>query len=222
MYFPRCFFIRSVENIIATFSEFLFQYFRFFVSFLLSSLDVNIVLLNFKETTLKYSPRQNFVFDLESINWCDQIVEELSLIQSRIIVTEKLMIIPLLTTVLYVGKTIVIRNAQIHKNTQKDKSCEWEMFLFFYLPTARPDRSAARQPMLQSFPRAPWLPRNHAPPVGGAAKQPLLQTIPGPTLEVAFRVSIGCKCKTRTKVFPGKWKKCEKDSLKVQPTFFSQ
>ena len=100
-----------------------FQYFRFFVSFLLSSLDVNIVLLNFKETTLKYSPRQNFVFDLESINWCDQIVEELSLIQSRIIVTEKLMIIPLLTTVLYVGKTIVIRNAlrnaQIHKNTQK-------------------------------------------------------------------------------------------------------
>ena len=34
--FPRCFFIRSVENIIATFSEFLFQYFRFFVSFLLS------------------------------------------------------------------------------------------------------------------------------------------------------------------------------------------
>ena len=89
----------------------------------------------------------------------------------------------------------------------KKKNCEWEMFLFFYLPTARPDRSAARQPMLQSFPRAPWLPRNHAPPVRGAAKQPLLQTIPGPTLEVAFRVSIGCKCKTRTKVFPGKWKK---------------
>ena len=76
--------------------------------------------------------------------------------------------------------------------------------LVFYLPTARPDRSAARQPMLQSFPRAPWLPRNHAPPVGGAAKQPLLQTIPGPTLEVAFRVSIGCKYKTRTKLFPGK------------------
>ena len=36
MYFPRCFFIRSVENITTTFSEFLFQYFRFFVSFLLS------------------------------------------------------------------------------------------------------------------------------------------------------------------------------------------
>ena len=30
MYFPRCFFIRSVENITITFSEFLFQYFRFF------------------------------------------------------------------------------------------------------------------------------------------------------------------------------------------------
>ena len=119
--FPRCFFIRSVEKFIATFSEFLFQYFRFFVSFLLSSLDVNIVLLNFKETTLKYSPRQNFVFDLESINWCDQIVEELSLIQSRIIVAEKLMIIALLT-VLYVGKT------------QKIKNCEWEMFLFFICP----------------------------------------------------------------------------------------
>ena len=60
---------------------------------------------------------------------------------------------------LYVGKTIVIRNAQknaqIHKNTQKNKNCEQEMFLFFYLPTARPDRSVARQPMLQSFPRAP-------------------------------------------------------------------
>ena len=71
--------------------------------------------------------------------------------------------------------------------------------LVFYLPTARPDRSAARQPMLQSFPRASRLPRNHAPPVRGAAKQPLLQTFPGPTLEVAFRVSIGCKYKTRTK-----------------------
>ena len=138
MCFPRCFFTRSVENITTTFSEFLFQYFRFFVSFLLSSLDVNIVLLNFKETTLKYSPRQNVVFDLESINWRNQIVEELSLIQSRIIVIEKLMIIPLLTTVLYVGKTIVIRNAQknaqIHKNTQKNKNCEWEMFLFFICP----------------------------------------------------------------------------------------
>ena len=122
MYFPRCFFIRSVENITTTFSEFLFQYFRFFVSFLLSSLDVNIVLLNFKETTLKYSPRQNFVFDLESINWCDQIVEELSLIQSRIIVALKLMIISLLT-VLYVGKT-----------QKKIKNCEWEMFLFFICP----------------------------------------------------------------------------------------
>ena len=87
--FPRCFFIRSVENIITTFSEFLFQYFRFFCLFL---------------AFFKYSPRQSFVFDLESINWCDQIVEELSLIQSRIIVTEKLVIIPLLT-VLYVGKT---------------------------------------------------------------------------------------------------------------------
>ena len=118
---------RSVENIIATFSEFLFQYFRFFVSFLLSSLDVKIVLLNFKEPTLKYSPRQNFVFDLESINWCDQIVEELSLIQSRIIVTEKLMVIPLLT-VLYVGKTIMSRK------TQKINDFEWEMFLFFICP----------------------------------------------------------------------------------------
>ena len=36
------------------------------------------------------------VFYFESINWCDQIVEELSLIQSRIIVAEKLMKIPLL------------------------------------------------------------------------------------------------------------------------------
>ena len=115
MYFPRCFFIRSVENITTTFSEFLFQYFRFFVPFLLSSLDINIVLLNFKETTLKYSPRQNF--DCESINWCDQIIEELSLIQPRIIVAEKLMIIPLLTTVLYVGKTIMSRNTQKRLST---------------------------------------------------------------------------------------------------------
>ena len=128
MYFPRCFFIMSVENITTTFSEFLFQHFRYFVSFLLSSLDVNIVLLNFKETTLKYSPRQNFVFDLESINWCDQIVEELSLIQSRIIVTEKLMIIPLLTTVLLWEKQLWVG---IHK---KIKNCEWEMFLFFICP----------------------------------------------------------------------------------------
>ena len=44
------------------------------------------------------------------------------------------MIIPLLTTVLYVGKTIVIRNAQIYKNTPKNKNCEWEMFLFFICP----------------------------------------------------------------------------------------
>ena len=117
MYFPRSCFIRSVENITTTFSEFPFQYFY-----------VNIVLLNFKETTQKYSPRQNSAFDLESINWCDQIVEELYLFQSSIIVTEKLMIIALLTTVLYVGKTIV------SKNTQKIKNCEREMFLFFICP----------------------------------------------------------------------------------------
>ena len=100
-----------------------FSIFSLFFSFLLSSLDVNIVLLNFKETTLKYSPRQNFVFDLESINWCDQIVEELSLIQSRIIVTEKLMIIPLLTTVLYVAKTIVSRNTSKMKIVSGKCSC---------------------------------------------------------------------------------------------------
>ena len=110
--FPRCFFIRSVENIIATFSEFLVHYFRFFVSFLLSSLDLSVVLLYFKETTLKYSPRQNSAFDLESINWCDQIVERLSLIQSFIIIAEKL-IIPLIHPNSDVcGKAIVSRNTQ--------------------------------------------------------------------------------------------------------------
>ena len=31
-------------------------------------LDLSVVLLYFKETTLKYSPRQNSAFDLESIN----------------------------------------------------------------------------------------------------------------------------------------------------------
>ena len=56
--------------------------FSLFCLFLAFSLDLSVVLLYFKETTLKYSPRQNSAFDLESINWCDQIVEQLHIFDS--------------------------------------------------------------------------------------------------------------------------------------------